>query len=959
MNEAERFQRLEALFHELDALDQARREARLTRLAAEDPALHAEVGALLRDDGALTRRARALDVIAATAGGVTSVVADPTEIGPYRLLARIGEGGMGRVFRAEQAAPVRRTVALKLLRRGLVDSDAVARFHAERQALAVLDHPHIARVFDAGNSADGRPWFAMEYIEGWPINRWAAQRALDLESRIRLLLPVCEAIQHAHRKGLIHRDLKPSNILVVDDGALGFPKVIDFGIARPTGLTLDERSQVTQLGELIGTPEYMSPEQAALGAIDIDTRSDVYSLGLVLYELLVGELPLSSRRLRALGLEAMCREIREGDTPMPSRVRSEPGTNDPITARWRARLRGDLDSVLLKALAKDREQRYGSASGLADDLRRYLDNQPVLAQPPSLPYRAAKFVRRHRWPVAMVASLAAALILGAAAASVGLVEARRAQAQALAAAGEAEQSREVAERTAQFLIGLFQASDPRENPGLDLDVRTLLTRGEERVQAFEGAPGVKARVLETLGDVYWALGAFDRAEPLLQRGIALHRESEPVDARRLASLLDRHAGLLRDRGETEAAEAQLRQALGALEQAGLSADVGYARSLNSLGILLSRSGRLDEAADTLQRSIDLTLVLPPLDEASRSALARLPNTRANLAAVLHRKGDYANARTATEAAMAQARESLTEAHPFIAGMYNNLARASDQLGDLGRALAEARQSLRIDRQIYPGDHPNLGGGLMLEGQILARLGESEAASASLREASRMLAAVLEQNSPAERSGRQTLAQHLAAGADPEEARVLLAILIDQTAADDPAQTRREWLGALRWAALVERRMGRLGDALDLVQQGLQAAGAANPETLGGERAQLLLAMAHIQQARGDQAAAQDALSQAQALAGCEANTFCEALDDPRKGQIRAGLLAMRGEHARALDLLQAIVDSRLWQADLLDMPELSPLTVERRTVELRARLEKRLREARDQLGLEPGASPDA
>jgi hypothetical protein len=286
----------------------------------------------------------------------------------------------------------------------------------------------------------------------------------------------------------------------MNEGGRGFAKVIDFGIARLIDPAGDGRSQVTQLGELIGTPEYMSPEQAALGAIDIDTRSDVYSLGLVLYELLVGALPLSGRRLRALGFEAMCREIREGDTPRPSRFRAEADGADPVTARWRARLRGDLDSVLLKALAKDREQRYGSASELADDLKRYLDNQPVRAQPPSLRYRAGKFIRRHRWPVAMAASLTLALIVGVAAASYGLVEARRAQAQALAAAEQAEQSKQVAERTAQFMVGLFQASDPRENPGLNLDARTLLERGEQRVQTFEGAPaGVAGRCLFRVG----------------------------------------------------------------------------------------------------------------------------------------------------------------------------------------------------------------------------------------------------------------------------------------------------------------------------------------------------------------------------------------------------------------------------------------------------------------------------
>ena len=321
MNSSDRFRRLETLFHELEALDTEARARRLAEIGAEDAELAAEVAAMLEPSPSLARDEQALDKVARDGGLAASLAhdGDPAAIGPYRLTRKLGQGGMGRVYLAEQSEPVQRQVALKLTRRGFDSAEAKARFRAERQALAVLEHPHIARVFDAGSTEDGRPWFAMEYIEGVTITQWAAERGLGLSERIRLLLPVCDAIQHAHRKGLIHRDLKPSNILVIDDGGRGFPKVIDFGIARAVDLSLDERSQVTQLGELVGTPEYMSPEQAALGSIDIDTRSDVYSLGLVLYELLVGSLPVTGKQLRALGFEAMCRQIREGETPRPSR----------------------------------------------------------------------------------------------------------------------------------------------------------------------------------------------------------------------------------------------------------------------------------------------------------------------------------------------------------------------------------------------------------------------------------------------------------------------------------------------------------------------------------------------------------------------------------------------------------------------------------------------------------------
>ena len=457
MNSSDRFRRLETLFHELEGLGIEAREHRLAEIGAEDAALAAELARMLEPSPSLARDEQALDRMASDGGLAASLAhdGDPAAIGPYRLTRKLGQGGMGRVYLAEQSEPVQRQVALKLTRRGFDSAEAKARFRAERQALAVLEHPHIARVFDAGSTEDGRPWFAMEYIEGVTITQWVIERGLGLSDRIRLLLPVCDAIQHAHRKGLIHRDLKPSNILVVDDGGRGFPKVIDFGVARIVDLELDERSQITRFGELVGTPEYMSPEQAALGSIDIDTRSDVYSLGLVLYELLVGQLPVTGKALRALGFEAMCREIREGDTPKPSRYRGET-VNDASTGRWRARLKGDLDSVLLKALAKDRERRYGSAAELADDLKRYLDDQPVLAQAPSWSYRTGKFVRRHRWPVAAAAIAGSALIAAALISSFGLIKARQAEQQALLSAQQAQQARLEAEQNldrSEFFLG--------------------------------------------------------------------------------------------------------------------------------------------------------------------------------------------------------------------------------------------------------------------------------------------------------------------------------------------------------------------------------------------------------------------------------------------------------------------------------------------------------------------------
>ncbi|MEE4295951.1 MAG: protein kinase [Wenzhouxiangella sp.] len=551
MTDSDRFKRLEALFHELDALPPEQRQARLTKLAAEDPALHAELIQLIDPSPTRAEDAQALDSVADRGGLSASLggaMTDPECVGPYRLIRSIGEGGMGRVYLAEQSEPVKRRVALKLTRRGLDSREALARFNAERQALAVLEHPNIARVLDAGSLDDGRPWFAMEYIDGVPITQWASERKLGLVERIELLLPVCAAVQHAHRKGLIHRDLKPSNILVLAHAERGLPKVIDFGIARLLEEDADEQTQVTRLGELIGTPEYMSPEQAALGEIDIDTRSDVYSLGLVLYELLVGTLPITGKELRALGFEAMCRQIREGETPQPSRLQSKPETiGDATTQRWRSRLKGDLDSVLLKALAKDRERRYGSADDLAEDLRRYLNNEPVLAQPPSLAYRVRKFVRRHRWPVAAAAIVSVALVSSAVVASYGLLQAREQRDIAIY-----QQQR--IQANSEFFSLLLE-----ETGGGAMTSVELLDRGRELLERqFDSGQPFMASVLLDVSKRYASLGEQQRSRELLAESEQLARRFSDNDV--LAAVLCRSARLDRAR-DPEAATARLNEAL--------------------------------------------------------------------------------------------------------------------------------------------------------------------------------------------------------------------------------------------------------------------------------------------------------------------------------------------------------------------------------------------------------------
>lgn len=346
-------------------------------------------------------------------------------IGRYTLIQQIGEGGFGTVYLAEQNQPVKRQVALKIIKPGMDSKEIIARFEVERQVLALMDHPHIAKVHDAGTTDGGRPYFVMEVVKGAPITKYCNEGKLDLKARLELFIDVCAAVQHAHQKGIIHRDLKPSNILVSSHDGKPVVKVIDFGIAKAIGTELTEKTIFTQYGRMIGTPQYMSPEQAELKELALDTRSDIYSLGVILYELLTGTTPLEGDQLRSAGYTGMQRLIRDVIPPKPSTKLAElldrPGStllsHPEVSPRA---LRGDLDWIVLKALEKDPGRRYESAGAMVEDLLRFLQHKPVEARPPSMAYLMLRFTRRHRGPVFAGAALLVALILGAVGTSLGM-----------------------------------------------------------------------------------------------------------------------------------------------------------------------------------------------------------------------------------------------------------------------------------------------------------------------------------------------------------------------------------------------------------------------------------------------------------------------------------------------------------------------------------------------------------
>ncbi len=464
------------IFAEAIELPAAERAAFLDRACSRDAVLRARVEALLTAHdhaGEFLENAR-----------VARPPALPEEkagdvLGRYTLVRKIGEGGCGVVWLADQREPVKRPVALKIIKLGMDTRQVIARFEAERQALALMDHPDIARVFDAGATDTGRPFFVMEFVDGMPITKFCDERSLSMAARLDLFARACLALQHAHQKGIIHRDLKPSNILVALRDGVATPKIIDFGIAKATQGRLTEQTLITGFDQFIGTPTYMSPEQAELRELDLDTRSDVYSLGVLLYELLTGRPPYDPQSLVRAGVEEIRRIIREVDPPRPSTRLSTLAHADRDTiARARrsaptqlsSALRGDLDWIVMRCLEKDRERRYGTAKELADDVRRHLLFEPVVARPPSAAYRIGKFVVRNRLACASAAAIAAALIIGTIVSTRQAIRATRAErvatqerdtaeaatrAEALAR-GDAQRRQEQAEALLAFMLGNFR-----------------------------------------------------------------------------------------------------------------------------------------------------------------------------------------------------------------------------------------------------------------------------------------------------------------------------------------------------------------------------------------------------------------------------------------------------------------------------------------------------------------------
>ena len=633
----------------------------------------------------------------------------PERIGPYRVLQMLGEGGMGTVYEAEETGPVRRRVAVKVLRIGRNSRDVITRFEAERQALALMNHPGIANVFNAGATDAGDPYFTMELVRGLPITEFCDVRRLPVPARLELFIAVCRAVQHAHLKGVVHRDLKPSNVLVVEQDGKPQPKIIDFGVAKAMGPRLTENTLVTLSGMAIGTAAYMSPEQAEAGGVDVDTRSDIYSLGVMLYELLVGELPMDPREG---GIHAFLARVaaRETDPPTPSARVSASGaksggvahTRSTSAQHLRRQLEGDLDWIVMTAMNPDRTRRYDTANALADDLRRHLDNQPVVARPPTTGYRIAKFVRRHRLGVAAAGIVFLAILGGAVMATVGFVHARRAERLAAQEAAAAQQ-------VTAFLVDLFRVNDPGQARGNTLTAREILDRGTARVTTeLANQPLLQSRMLQALGAVHQQLGQYSEAKPLLQNAERIRERevgaTDPLVAETLRSLGE----VARRTGDLALADTAYRRALAIAEAAYGPEHPDVSAALRGMAALRSAQGRGAEAESLFKRVIQLD------ERIGAPAATRLRGLN-GLAVVYYTQRRYAEADSLFQRVLRLQEQALGPDHYDVGGTLNNLGGLNYRLGRFEESLRYYERARPIlERSLAPthvtliGLYNNLG-----------------------------------------------------------------------------------------------------------------------------------------------------------------------------------------------------------------------------------------------------------
>ena len=676
-------------------------------------------------------------------------------IGRYKLLQQIGEGGCGVVFMAEQEEPVRRRVALKIIKPGMDTKSVIARFEAERQALALMDHPNIAKILDAGATDSGRPYFVMELVRGIKITDYCDQHLLTTRERLELFIQVCRAVQHAHQKGIIHRDIKPSNILVTTTSERApLPVVIDFGIAKATtNQRLTDKTLFTAFEMLIGTPAYMSPEQAELTSVGVDTRTDIYSLGVLLYELLTGSTPFDTRELLKAGLDEIRRVIREEEPVSPS-TRLSRMTSDDLTVVARhcqaeppkliRAVCGDLDWIALKALEKDRSRRYETAMGLALDVQRFLDGEAISAHPPSTFYKFKKIVLRNRLLFAAIAVVAVLLIVSLIVVSASLAKERKSRRDAEAAKAAAEAASDKSRQVTQFLEDMLNGVGPAVALGQDTTMlRGILDRTAARVGSeMTDQPAVAVELASLIGGLYEEIGNYDQAEKMHREALAIDQKLFGSESAATATALNNLALALVAEEKLSDAEKADAEALAIRERLLGKDNADTATSLNDLGAVYRQEGRLTEAEAMAREALAIREKL-----FGKENLAVADSLR-NLGIILGDEQKWPESEAMARQVLALRRTLLGPDHPWVATALDDLAWAAGGNGKNDEAEKLQLEALALRQKLLPNEHRDVAKSLHLVGDSMREQGKLDAAYSVLSAALSIQSKLLGDDDPA-------------------------------------------------------------------------------------------------------------------------------------------------------------------------------------------------------------------
>src|ERR1700683_5583865 len=755
--------------------------------------------------------------------GLTGEASTPESkfIVAYRLLRRLGEGGMGQVWLCEQTEPVQRQVALKLIRVGRYDDDLLQRFRSERQSLAMMDHPSIAKVFDAGATPDGQPYFVMEHVHGVAITRYCDEKRLTIRRRLELFSRVCEGVQHAHQKAIIHRDLKPANILVTEVDGKPMPRIIDFGLAKAIGLQISDETMMTRAGDWVGTPGYMSPEQSD-GNADIDTRTDVYSLGVVLYVLLTGDEPFDVSQWNKQPFYEVLRQLRESDPLKPStKIRKR----DAVTLAKLAhncqneprmlvrQVRGDLDCIVLKALEKDRNRRYATPLELAADVNRYLRNVPVSAHPAGIAYRTRKYVRRHRLGVS-VAAAGLVLLIGFAAAQA--IELRKIR-----------QQRDRADRIAHFMTGIFKVPNPSEARGNTVTAREILDKASQQIgNNLNKDPELQAQLMETMAQTYSGLGLYGRSQDLTEHALAIQSSMFGERSRETLASESYLAQTLRAQGHLPEAEKLLQNTIEAQRQLLGPYDPATLASMDRLGYVYANEARHADAENLFRQTLNAERkVLGPDDPQTLSTLNEL-------AEILTPQGRYAEADQIYCELVAAQKGTLGPHHPATLLSVSHAAENLEEEGRFPEAEKTYSDVIAAQRRILGPEHPQTLRAMTMLALTMAKEGRYSEADKLQSQVIEIKTRVL---GPAHTSTLQSMEMEALGlsreGRYADSEKMFRDVIETAGKTDQPATVAEAWYNF----ACAEAARGRTNEAFadlnDAIENGLISPGelSADPE----------------------------------------------------------------------------------------------------------------------------------